>query len=328
MTEKTTGDDGFTAEEEAMFAPPTDDPLTADAGEEAKANDAADAEKPANEGAENDAEGQAAGDDGEKSSGDPGFVPVAVLREERREKAELRQQLQQVQERGEERLNKILERIAPKAQADENAPDEPLEPFDQTKHDVFDYVTRLSAENAKLRDWRQSQDQERAQAQAIQEEERFLQETGAVVNQMTQEFAKTNPDYPERITGFIREQALGLSKLYRKPAEKIAADISRDLMIQANHMIRSGENPIEYFDAMTRDFAVSPAPADPTAGLEKAEDETAKPSPEEAFTSLATTSGSSGTRRKGMADIAAMSDEDFEAYLDGGDFQKDFGPAA
>lgn len=158
------------------------------------------------------------------------FVPLQALQQERAEKKQLRDELRAYREwqaQLAERLRQFPQPAAP-------APDPQTKPLDYINH----VLGNVQATTAELQQWRQQQEQAAEQRAAARQ-------TADWATAQEQEFARTQPEYPEayRYAAEARDrelQALG----YADPAQR-AAIMRQNTAEIVNNALQQGRNPAE-----------------------------------------------------------------------------------
>jgi len=150
--------------------------------------------------------------------------------------------------------------------------------------------------------------QERTQAeQARTQQEQLSQQ----IAQQEAAFIEQHPDY-EQALNFMRDARSQEMKLFGVPEDQVAAAVSQEELQIAQQALSTGQNPAELIWqlASTRGYGSKPTAAPETAqtptvdGINKGQ------------AAAATLSETSGQADESVANLADMSDEEFDAYWD------------
>ena len=168
---------------------------------------------------------------GEKTNRQEKFVPLQALQQERAEKKQLRDELKAYRE-WQAQLAQRLQQLP--SQAAQPAPDPQTKPLDYINH----VLGNVQASTAELQQWRQQQEQATQQRAAVQQ-------TAHWAAAQEQEFAKTQPEYPEayRYAAEARDKELQ-SLGYADPAQR-AAIVRQNTAEIIHNALQQGKNPAE-----------------------------------------------------------------------------------
>lgn len=182
----------------------------------------------------------------EKANKQEKFVPLQALQQERAEKKQLRDELRAYRE-WQAQLAQRLQQFP--AQAAAPAPDPQTKPLDYINH----VLGNVQATTAELQQWRQQQEQAAQQRAAVQQ-------TAHWATAQEQEFAKSQPEYPEayRYAAEARDKELQ-SLGYGDPAQR-AAIVRQNTTEIIQNALQQGRNPAElvWEYAQTRGFVAKP----------------------------------------------------------------------
>ncbi|HET7174478.1 MAG TPA: hypothetical protein VFK21_00570 [Gammaproteobacteria bacterium] len=171
------------------------------------------------------------------------FVPLQALQQERAEKKQLRDELRAYREW----QAQLAQRLQPfPAQAAAPLPDPQTKPLDYINH----VLGNVQSTTAELQQWRQQQEQAAQQRAAVQQ-------TAHWATAQEQEFAKSQPEYPEayRYAAEARDRELQ-SLGYADPAQR-AAIVRQNTTEIIHNALQQGRNPAElvWEYAQARGFA-------------------------------------------------------------------------
>lgn len=250
-------------------------------------------------------------------------VDYRALREAREELSRERQERAKL----EERVNIILQHMQGQQQPQQeeaSAEPEPLEPFDPDKHDVFDYLKRQSEEIAQLRGWKQETERERAERMQRERQAAAVQDFQQRLAAHEQSFAQQNPDYFDRLEAYSTQEAQRRAVLSGyggdpRAVQQVAQQVKSELFRTAYNLVRQGQDPAAYFYQALANYA--PAPAQETEP-EPAKEE---PPPEDKFQSLKGSGSSKARKVRTPADLAKMSDDEFQKAIENGTFARVMG---
>lgn len=172
------------------------------------------------------------------------FVPLEALQEERAEKKQLKQEIEQFrawQQQVSERLQAI-----PKAQA-EQAPDPNTDPFGYQAW----ALQQLGSTVQDVQAWREQQEQEQRQQAEIRN-------LASWANTQEREFAKANPDYPKAYQHMVDLRTRQLSVAGYSP-EQVQAQLRYDQLGVIQQARALGRNPADLIWAMAHESGFSKA---------------------------------------------------------------------
>lgn len=228
-------------------------------------------------------------------------VPLGALHEERAKRRELEQQIKAM----EDRFQQFQDKITSEDQLLQN----PLPEFEDDPAANLD--ARLRAQEEALRaneEWRKQTEQVSQQTQQLQQ---FQNDFYA----KEQAFAQNTPDYYEAVQYLRNQRAAELESLGYS-TEQVGAMVDQEAMSYAVTASQNGVDPVQMFYnvAAQRGYKATP-PATPEPDLTQiaALQEQAK---------AVGTSGQSGSAEVNLADLANMSDEDFDRYTSGSNWSK------
>ena len=223
-------------------------------------------------------------------------VPLAALHEERERRRDLQNQISRM----EGRFHQVMDRFNNPPTPEPQVPDYDENPAEHLRHRAEQAERQISEINHA----RQAQGQYAAQQQQVAQTAQYLQ-------QQESSFRANNPDY-DNAAEFLRQSRINEYKILGLDDAAAAAAVVQEALQLTAQTSQSGRNPAEHFYELAKLRGYRKTEA--TQSVADLKDRV------EQSTSL----GASGatTRQTTLADLAAVSDDEFDKLTDGAAWER------